>query len=820
MDPRRLVDVRAGTDAAAKHGGSGYLIGPHLILTARHAVTGPDGQPWTHTVVRIGHPVDGEVRRASARLCWPAAGRHGEHDVALLRLDATDAVEPPGPPVRWGRLTGTEAAQYTGMGFPRFAEYDAHVRGVEQLSGVINPLSTGLDGGYVLDQRAAPDPARGEGRAWSGVSGAPIFCGRFLVGLVTRDDELFRNRRLHATPAGFFASDPEFVRLVREDTAVPPFLESVELAGLFAPWVEAAPAGTPGSLLAAAVEATDFYGRDDIFGELAAWRDDPRPFSVTLISGEGGQGKTRLGREFIRRSRADGWVAGFSAAPATGNSSGIDLRFLTDHVRRLRTGTSPVLLVVDYAETQPDFVAGLATDLLHEPPNRPVRLLLLARTPGSWWDDLREVTRGRGTATTKTLAPLTTDPDTRTQAYRAAVKGLAGLLPSLPEPAVAGQSAEPWPVLAGRLIDEPPPLDDARYDNALNLHMAALLDLIRLASGAEWLPADDPEEILVRHERDYWKRVAHRRGLLDEGKLSTLSDPSDRAKAAMGMLDRAVAGAVLLGPCTVQHARAIGALASVNRAGDVIGWLHALYPPANGDGLGQVQPDRLAEFLLGRILGEPEQADLLPRIGRLAPDFATAYPALLTLVRTAAHPPFTGRVGPQIVSLIAAQPHAFGKAIGPLRRAIMSRQPAGRSPRSRNLLRGIVESLLPFSYVADPMGAFLSIFEGSGAPSESTGLNLAAANPYERLVAYVLSMNQLGHLLIENGQYAQAVRPLMTVIIAGRGLPRLSDRSQDVVRQAVAGLAHAYARDPEGVADEFQQATGHNISDLFNGLRS
>ena len=136
--------------------------------------------------------------------------------------------------------------------------------------------------------------------------------------------------------------------------------------------------------------------------------------------------------------------------------------------------------------------------------------------------------------------------------------------------------------------------------------------------------------------------------------LSDRADDDERAAEAWAALERALAGTILLGPCDTSQAEAIGALASDARARDVVNWLAALYPPPGGEpGLGAVQPDRLAELLLGPIL--TRQAGLLGQVGALANEVSDAYAVLFTLVRTAAHPDFS-QVGEQTSELIASHP--------------------------------------------------------------------------------------------------------------------------------------------------------------------
>src|SRR6266536_852012 len=525
MDRRRLADVRAGTAEQSRAGGSGYVVGPRLVLTARHVMVDDGGRPWPRVEVRLGHPGDGPPRRCAAALAWTDNVR----DLALLRIDGVPFTD--GPEVRWGWFTGSDPVDYKGLGFPGFVDYESG-RGVEQLGGRIPPLAVGVADGYVLDQSAAPEPAlaaeptadpaaaRETGRAWGGASGAAVFCEGLLVGVVATDDRDFANRRLHAVRIHTVLADPEFARLIAEDTGIPPVAEAVELKAFLQPPVGPARARTPGSLLAADVEAVDFAGRGTLLDDLAAWRNGPAPLSITLVVGEGGQGKTRLAREFAARTRRAGWVAGFTAAAPSGGAArdGRERgRALRDLARRLRASSRPVLLVADYAETRPDDIAVIAEELLSDAQESAVRLLLLSRTVGAWWDNLAETFPEEATQLIK-LMPLSSNAAERRDAYVAAVTALAGQLGRLPEPSTAGEPAQPWPVLATRLTGNPRDLSDARFGNALTLQITALTDLLNTASGQQPSRLGKPEErALVSHERDYLHWAAARSGLLVQG---------------------------------------------------------------------------------------------------------------------------------------------------------------------------------------------------------------------------------------------------------------------------------------------------------------
>jgi tetratricopeptide (TPR) repeat protein len=645
LDRRRLADIRAGTAWEQRSSGSGYLAGQRLVLTCRHVVADGQGGVWPRLDVWLGHPADGTRHRVAATLAWvhPDPGV----DAALLRIDG-DHPEVPGL-VRWGCFAGVSPVPYVGLGFPEFADYESG-RGVEQLNGTLLPLSVGPDGAFVLDQGAAPEPA--QRRAWPGASGAAVFCGDLLVAIVVKDDRAFGNRRLHAVPASALTDEPGFAGLVNGDSGAAPTLEAVELAEFLQPPALVQRARTPGSLLAPTAEVVDFTGRAAELARLSAWRDDGETFSVLLVTGEGGQGKTRLGRQFAATTRQAGWAAGFLSPRLAWTAGDADLLQMTV---RVRTATRPVLLAVDYAETRVEEVTALVDVLRTSLLAQPVRLLLLSRTAGAWWDDLAEIV-GQDAAQRIGLRALTEAGEDRRDVYAAAVTGLARRLAMLPESPTGQPPKQEWSALAAGLAADPPDLDDPRLGNALSLQIVALTSL--LAAAAEQVPHSDfGEQALVRHETGYLRRAAARRRLYDPGILSDRADDKERAAEAWQTLERALAGVILFGPVETDLARAIGALASHARADDVMNWLAALYPPpAENAGIGAVQPDRLAELILGPILSR--QPGLLNEIGVLAQMANDGYQVLFTLVRTAAQPDFT-HIGEQTASLIATHPARF-----------------------------------------------------------------------------------------------------------------------------------------------------------------
>ncbi|NUP15251.1 MAG: NACHT domain-containing protein [Streptomyces sp.] len=224
MDRRRLALVRGGDDEGFLRVGTGYLIAPRLVLTARHVVEERPGAPWRRIDTRVGHPHDG-IRSRRASVCWT----HPEdRDVALLLLE--ERVEVRGAAVRWGSPVGTVPLPYDALGYPLASTRDG-LHSVEHLRGELPPLAGG-DGPqdrYVLDQGPAPGVRADGERAWSGASGSAVFCGDHLVGVVIHDDEAFENRRLHACPARSFTDDPGFTGLLERYGDGPP--ELVRIGG-------------------------------------------------------------------------------------------------------------------------------------------------------------------------------------------------------------------------------------------------------------------------------------------------------------------------------------------------------------------------------------------------------------------------------------------------------------------------------------------------------------------------------------------------------------------------------------------------------------
>ncbi|MFE0648326.1 trypsin-like peptidase domain-containing protein [Streptomyces sp. NPDC059534] len=355
MDPARLALIRGGTQDGPLSTGSGYLIGPRLVLTARHVLVNREtGDPWPRISTRIGHFAHGPTQTAAAELLWTPP----DLDVALLRID--HPMDTPGG-ITWGRPAGRVPLPYQGLGYPKAAVVD--VREVETLSGTLAPLS-GSGRYYVLDQGPAPVPGADGTNAWGGASGAAVFCGDALVGVVVQEPAAYGARRLLAVPAHAFVQDAGFRHhLAEHGCASSPLVP----LGVPAPRAEPGAERTPAERelekllvpLFADPAARAAHARE-LAGELGYTTDDYTPTTADLVA---------LLRAHPRAHAA----LGEALAP---HAAGTELRpRLTAFLARSRMlGCGPLLspdefdelldLLREISQEQPALLHGAARDAL------------------------------------------------------------------------------------------------------------------------------------------------------------------------------------------------------------------------------------------------------------------------------------------------------------------------------------------------------------------------------------------------------------------------------------------------------------------------
>lgn len=200
--------------------GSGFLIGPGLVLTAWHNLR-PDGNAPLQNQFDVR--ILGEYQRADgkdrlntrrAEILWPLEDQDEDHDFALLRIVDRTA----GPDevfIDWAELEGAEQIGVDVIGFPDYAKFSntsinpadpqserdtATVRGIVHLGSRVKQLTAYDIGTFVIVVRQQ-DLDVCSIHDWEGISGAPVFAGPLLIGVTVRAEEGRAGvHQLHALP--------------------------------------------------------------------------------------------------------------------------------------------------------------------------------------------------------------------------------------------------------------------------------------------------------------------------------------------------------------------------------------------------------------------------------------------------------------------------------------------------------------------------------------------------------------------------------------------------------------------------------------------
>jgi tetratricopeptide (TPR) repeat protein len=316
--------------------------------------------------------------------------------------------------------------------------------------------------------------------------------------------------------------------------------------------------------------------------ELLGWCRSQDHAGIRLVTGDGGAGKTRLALQLGEELAANGWQQ-------------LWVKRGSEHeaVRAVHEMRRPCVLVVDYAETRSE-LAALLDDVAADEDGPKLRVVLMARSAGEWWQQLL--------ASAEELTATLLE---------------ASALVALGPVHAAGGPQEVFDdavtAFAQELGVERPDAKLALSDSdpvVLVVHAAALLAVADCAAGVRpqhlTVSGSEVVEALLRHEARYWVRTA----------------ASQKLDLDLSVLRLAVAVECLIGAESETGAEALLAcipdLDSAERRGQVARWLHGLYPMPHEDGaqeqdwLGPLRPDRLAEQLVaGELATRPELIELL-----------------------------------------------------------------------------------------------------------------------------------------------------------------------------------------------------------------
>ena len=476
--------------STSKKRGSGYWVGGNLLLSARH-IFQPE-EDSTSPVGRKGRVYLGKEHGfRPVTVVW--AGEGGT-DVALIQLSEQPPLTPKSRPPLWASCNNTDL-ECVARGYPKFLTFGK----VPERDEIKGPCLRGAGTSFDLLHLEKDSIKAQSLDEWKGMSGAGLFCRGYLVGIIVQ----VAVGRLIAFPIHRLVDTPSFIakcgelklRLKLERYKLWPAADEAALRRLRPINLKYRDSSSraPSELLLAENEVVPFDEelRTNELDVLREFTVDEGP-ALLVFTGPGGAGKTRLMVEWCRRQRARGWIAGF-----VDTDSGDDLA-------KVAEGESPRLLVLDYPERRVAEVAAICKRMLQQDPLS-VRLVLLARSRGSWFDELRKLTKADLVADAR-LYPLQkmTQLQRRTTFERA--RG----------------------AFAGGVTADGPNLPDEELepdDFPLYAHMRALL---RTTFG-EARPPEDPEQLLRKlldHEKEHWKQH------IDGGSL----DGAQRMMAAVTLL--------------------------------------------------------------------------------------------------------------------------------------------------------------------------------------------------------------------------------------------------------------------------------------------
>ncbi|MGA5134394.1 hypothetical protein ACPCTO_31835 [Streptomyces olivoreticuli] len=243
----------------------------------------------------------------------------------------------------------------------------------------------------------------------------------------------------------------------------------------------------PSQLLSAQHQVVPFTGRTGDLARLVDWRDGDGPVAaVTLLHAPGGQGKSRLAAR-LAETTGVGWKI-WQAVRRSASAAGATAPAMLPALGRR------ALLVIDYAERWPRPDLHMLLEMLAARPGERLRVLLLARSAGTWWTgwqhDLGKLDYCPETITLPTLSDQHTGE--RKEAFTAARDRFAAAL------GLADPGSVPCP---GNLADD-------AFGLTLTIHMAALVAVDARLRGTA--PPNDPvslSQYLLDRERDYWIKL-------------------------------------------------------------------------------------------------------------------------------------------------------------------------------------------------------------------------------------------------------------------------------------------------------------------------
>lgn len=335
----------------------------------------------------------------------------------------------------------------------------------------------------------------------------------------------------------------------------------------------------PSFLLRAEYGVVPFTGREDALKHMLNWCKSPLPFSMHILHGQAGMGKTRLMREVCLRLEMEGWITGFFQPKIDGGA--IDEAIF----KQMTELPFPFLLVIDYTEAQYRNVEIFLKLVKERNSQIQLRLVLIARQLGEWSEQIRINYIDRGVFPTSfILQTELVDIESRSirkQIYLAALGKFHLFLNPNPPPSNGIDSSKMQQDFSKNTFGRP-----------LIIQLAALVEVL----GYQETELDNLLIHLFNHEEWYWQK------LLQE-------QHPNAPKAMRRALKPLVVINTLLGGQTRQQLRALAEQMSTifdlvrSELRDILEILAECYGKEAGL-LDPLQPDLIGEWLISRELND------------------------------------------------------------------------------------------------------------------------------------------------------------------------------------------------------------------------
>lgn len=192
LDQRRVVQIVTTRRAKERWRGSGYQVTRNLVLTAAHVVCDA-------TTVQVRFLTENRGTWKTRELYATPVWTNADSDIALISIaDDVSADGPAAAEVSWLRFARIELPMdCEALGFPRFrlrvstASSDSGVnvsyRDSHHARGEAAPLSNYFEGSLEITLKASPERDPEQGRSpWEGMSGAPVWSGGYVIGVITK----------------------------------------------------------------------------------------------------------------------------------------------------------------------------------------------------------------------------------------------------------------------------------------------------------------------------------------------------------------------------------------------------------------------------------------------------------------------------------------------------------------------------------------------------------------------------------------------------------------------------------------------------------